>query len=175
VLTTYLEYKVLEEHYYFPILFKQDSEHFQHIIKEESEIHFLESLKTYIAQNENNLRKYDWWYFSKIDQAIDKIGIPYFDSEAGEYRTFFPDFIFWLKKEDKYYLKFIDPHGVQFIGNSADKIDGFNDFGSDLSKLKNKKIHSAELYFYNEQGVPHGVDKFYSKYFTSDFGGIFTI
>jgi len=173
VLNTYLEYQVLEEHYYSPILFKKDSELFQHIVKEESEINFLESLKNYIAQDENNIKKYDWWYFSKIDQTIDKIGIPYFDSEVGEYRTFFPDFIFWLKKDNKYYLKFIDPHGVQFIGNSADKIDGFNDFESDLIKLNNKKIHNAELYFYNEQGVPHGVDKFYSKYFTSDLGRIF--
>ena len=79
-----------------------------------------------------------------------------------------------FKKENKYYLKFIDPHGVQFIGNSADKIDGFNDFVSDLTKLKNKNIHSAELYFYNKRGVPHGVDKNYRKYWTGSFNKIFT-
>lgn len=173
ILDNYLEYKVLEEHYYTPILFKQDSEHFQHIIKEKSEIDFLDALKNYLAQDENNLKKLDWWYFSKIDQAIDKIGIPYFDSEVGEYRTFFPDFIFWLKKGDKYCLKFIDPHGVQFIGNSAEKIDGFNDFVTDLVKLKNKNIATAEMYFYNEEDVPHGVDEFYRKYWTNNFDKIF--
>lgn len=175
VLNNYLEYKVLEEHYYTPILFKQDSENFQHIIKERSEIDFLDALKNYYAQDENALKNLDWWYFSKIDQAVDKIGIPYFDSEAGEYRTFFPDFIFWLKKAGKYYLKFIDPHGVEFIGNSAEKIDGFNDFGSDLAKLKNKNIVSAEMYFYNERGVPHGVDAFYRKYWTNNFDKLFSV
>jgi hypothetical protein len=172
-LNNYLEFKILEEHYYSPILFKKDSEHFQHIIKEQSEIDFLEALKNYLTDEHNNLKSCEWWYFSKIDQAIDKIGIPYFDSELGEYRTFFPDFIFWLKKNNKYYLKFIDPHGVQFIGNSADKIDGFNEFKSDLANLKNKNIHNAEMYFYNEQGVPHGVDSAYSQYWTSNFEDIF--
>lgn len=174
-LRQYLEFKVLEEHYYSPILFKQDSEKFQHIIKEQSEIEFLEALKNYADSENNNLRKFDWWFFSKIDQSVDKVGIPYFDSEAGEYRTFFPDFIFWLKKDEKYQIKFIDPHGVQFIGNSAEKIDGFNDFQSDLTKLKDKNIQSAEMYFYNEQGVPHGVDEFYSQYFTSNMEKIFEV
>jgi len=175
VLNVYLEYKILQEHYYSPILFKQDSEKFQHIVKEKSEIDFFEVLKNYLDQEDNNLKKFDWWYFSKIDQAIDKIGIPYFDSEAGENRTFFPDFIFWLKKEEKYFLKFIDPHGTIYFGNSTDKIDGFNDFIADLTKLKNKNIYSAEMYFYNENNIPHGVDELYRKYFTSDFKAIFKV
>jgi len=174
ILDNYLEYEVLEEHYYSPILFKQDSENFQHIITVKSEIGFFEDLKNYIHQDNNNLKKFDWWYFSKIDQWIDnKLGIPYFDSKGGEYRNFFPDFIFWLKKADKYYLKFIDPHGTQFIENWSEKIDGFNDFRSDLSKLKSKNIHSAELYFYNEENVPHGADKFYKKYWTNNLDKIF--
>lgn len=175
VLKNFLDFKVLQEHYYSPILFKQDSEKFQHIIKVKSEIDFLEVLKNYLDQRDNNLKKYDWWYFSKIDQATDKIGIPYFDSETGEYRTFFPDFIFWLKKEDKYYLKFIDPHGVKYIDNSIDKIDGFNDFVADLTKLKNKNVYSAEMYFYNENNISHGVDKLYRRYFTSDLKAIFKV
>jgi len=175
VLDNYLEFKILQEHYYSPILFKQNSEKFQHIIKEQSEIDFLEALKNYTEQNNNNLEKFDWWFFSKIEQNIDKIGIPYFDSEAGEYRTFFPDFIFWLKKGDNYQLKFIDPHGVQFIGNSAEKIDGFNDFKSDLSKLKNKNISNVEMYFYTNKEIPHGVDEFYKKYWTNNFEMIFSV
>ena len=46
---------------------------------------------------------------------------------------------------------------------------------NDLSKIKNKDIACAEMYFYNEQGVPHGVDKFYGKYWTNNFDTIFKI
>jgi superfamily II DNA or RNA helicase len=175
ILKDYLDYKVLQEHYYSPILFKQDTDKFQHIIKEKSEIDFLEDLKEYIAREENNLKNFDWWYFSKIDQSVDKIGIPYFDNESGEYRTFFPDFIFWFKKIDKYYLKFIDPHGTQYIENSADKIDGFNDFITDLGNLKKKNVTSAEIYFYNDEQPGAGVDEKYRNYWTNDFDRIFSI
>lgn len=175
VLNNYLEYKILQEHYYSPILFKQGSENFQHIIKEKSEIDFLEALKKYLEQERNNLNKLDWWYFSKIDQSVDNVGIPYFDSEAGEYRTFFPDFIFWFKTGNQYYIKFIDPHGTQYIENSAEKIDGFNDFLSDLNKIKNKNISGAEMYFYNDNQPGSGVDEKYRKYWTNDFNKIFSI
>jgi type III restriction enzyme len=175
VLGKEVNYKILQEHYYSPILFKKDTDKFQHIIKKESEIVFLDNLVEYLKQDENKLKNYDWWYFSKIDESVDKIGIPYFNSEIGRYQNFYPDFIFWLKKNGKCYLKFIDPHGVQFISNTTDKIDGFNDFCSDLSKLNSKNISKVELYFYNDKEVPHGVDDFYKKYFTSDFQYIFSI
>jgi superfamily II DNA or RNA helicase len=176
VLDNYLEFKVLEEHYYSPILFKQNSENFQHIIKEKSEIDFIGALKYYIDQAGNELKKMDWWYFSKIDQSIDSVGIPYFDSEVGEYRTFFPDFIFWLKKDDKYYLKFVDPHGIQEgRDNSVDKIEGFNDFIEDIKTIKKQKNIFAELYFYNEKQPGVGMPKEYIKTWTNDFTKIFSI
>jgi len=167
-------YKDLQKHYYSPILFKKDTDKFQHVIKKESEIVFLDDLVEYLRQNENKLKNnYDWWYFSKIDESIDNIGIPYFNSEIGRYQNFYPDFIFWLKRDNNYYLKFVDPHGVQYTSNTAEKIDGFNDFCSDLLKLNSKNILSVELYFYNEKEVHHVVDGFYKKYFTKSFSDIF--
>ncbi len=172
----YLEFKVLGKHYYSPILFKQDSEKFQHIIKEKSEIDFLEALKNYTDQDNNNLKKFDWWFFSKIEQNVDKIGIPYFDSESGEYRTFFPDFIFWLKKGEEYHIKFIDPHGVQEgRDNSVDKIMGFNSFVEDVKKIKTNKNIFTNLYFYNENKPGVGTHKEYRKYWTSDFNKMFSL
>src|SRR3989344_8828665 len=47
-LRKYLDFEILEEHYYTPILFKQDTERFQHIIKKQSEIDFLHALKEYL-------------------------------------------------------------------------------------------------------------------------------
>ena len=170
-----LKYQILKEHYYSPILFKKDSENFQHIIKEESEIDFLDDLKGYLQQVNNKLEKFDWWFFSKIDQTIDKLGIPYFDNELGEHRKFFPDFIFWLKKGNNYYLKFIDPHGVQAgRDNSTDKIDGFNDFVMDLANLKENRRLAAQMYFYNAMQPGTGMSEQYRKYWTNDFENIFS-
>ncbi len=57
--------------------------------------------------------KYDWWCFSKIDESLDQVSIPYYDTKEQKYRDFFPDFIFWLKKNDMYFIKFIDPKGSE--------------------------------------------------------------
>jgi hypothetical protein len=176
MLEKYLKYQILEEHYYSPILFKKDSINFQHIIKEDSEISFLDDLKNYLQQVNNKLENFDWWFFSKIDQTVDKLGIPYFDNELGEHRTFFPDFIFWLKKGDNYYLKFIDPHSAQAgRDNSTDKIDGFNDFVADLVELKENRRLTAQMYFYNAMQPGMGMSEEYRKYWTNDFEKIFSV
>lgn len=174
ILNKYLDFEVLEEHYYSPILFKKDSSHFQHIIKNESEIKFLDCLKKYSMEERNQLKKYDWWYFSKIDEKIDRVGIPYFDEDKGEYRSFFPDFIFWLKKNKKYYLKFIDPKGAEYTANPSSKIDGFNDFLEDYEKLKDKKLEKIELFYFNAEQPSTDRKEEYRKYWTNDFDKIFS-
>jgi hypothetical protein len=173
ILRNYLDFEILEEHYYSPILFRKDTKHFQHIIKKESEITFLNALKQYLAQEDNELKNYEWWYFSKIDENIDKIGIPYFDEEKGKYRTFCPDFIFWLKKDNKYYLKFIDPKGIEYTANPASKIDGFNDFLEDYKNLRNKKFEKIELFYFNINQPSFEIREEYIKYWTGDFNKIF--
>lgn len=173
ILRNYLDFEILEEHYYAPILFKQDTERFQHIIKKQSEIDFLHILKEYLTQGDNLLKDFDWWYFSKIDETIDRVGIPYFNSDKSQYDNFYPDFIFWLKKGNKYYIKFIDPHGVEYTTNSADKIDGFLDFADDLDKLKSKKLEKVDLYYFNENQPGREIKEEYRKYWTNDFAKIF--
>jgi len=175
ILTKYLDFEVLQKHYYSPILFKQDSNHFQHIIKTQSEIDFLQKLRVYSLRDGNKLKTFEWWYFSKIDEAIDKIGIPYFDEEKGEYRTFFPDFIFWLKRKSKYYLVFIDPKGVEFTTNSANKIDGFNIFLEAYERLKDKKLERIKLVYFNDQQPGTNVKEEYRKHWEDDFNKIFAL
>ncbi|MFA6463250.1 MAG: DEAD/DEAH box helicase family protein [Candidatus Shapirobacteria bacterium] len=174
ILRNYLDFEILEEHYYAPILFKQDTERFQHIIKKQSEIEFLHTLKEYLTQDDNLLKDFNWWYFSKIDETIDRVGIPYFNSDKSQYDNFYPDFIFWLKKGNKYYIKFIDPHGVEYTTNSADKIDGFLDFVDDLDKLRSKKLEKVDLYYFNEQQPGREIKEEYRRYWTNDFVKIFS-
>jgi len=168
-----VDFSLLKEHYYAPILHRKNTKYFQHILKVESEIDFIKDLIEYLEKNNNKLGKYDWWYFSKLDEATDSVSIPYFCEDAGGYRTFNPDFIFWLKKDDKYYIKFVDPKGVEHIKNPIEKIRGFEDFIFDYTKIRKKKVASFELYYYHDEQPE--VEEIYKNYWSNDFDKIFKI
>ena len=71
-------------------------------------------------------QKFDFkWMFSKIEETTDNVFIPYFDGKSNNYKKFYPDFVFWLKKDDKYKIIFIDPKGTSYA-SYQNKIDGFN-------------------------------------------------
>src|SRR5699024_10341904 len=88
----------LVEHYYNPIILTSEAHKqlFKHIVWVPSEVKFLKKLQ----ENRDKLEKYEWWYFSKIDQTTDDVSIPYYDTREQKYREFFPDFVFWLKPKD---------------------------------------------------------------------------
>ena len=176
ILNKEVNYKIFKEHYYVPILLKKETNNFQHIIKVPSEIEFLKELRNYL-KGDNELKNYDWWYFSKIDESIDKVKIPYFDKQKGDYSNFSPDFIFWLKKDNSYYIKFIDPKGVEHTTNAIYKIEGFEEFKSNINDKKIKegdlKI-KVDLYYFNKKG-PEYIEEKYKKYWTNDLNEIFKI
>ena len=161
----------LVEHYYNPIILTSEAHKqlFKHIVWVPSEVEFLKKLQ----ENRDKLEKYDWWYFSKIDQTTDDVSIPYYDTREQEYRNFFPDFVFWLKPKDsdKLIIKFIDPKGnVVGTGNAEDKAKGYeNIFNGHTIKYQNKEVQ-IDLFFYNE---PTGVNESVRSYFTKDFKTMF--
>jgi len=161
----------LAEHYYNPILLTSETNRqlFKHIIWVDSEVEFLRKLN----ENRDKLEKYDWWYFSKLDETTDDVSIPYYDSGLQEYRNFFPDFIFWLKEKgsDKLIIKFIDPKGNRIgTGNAEDKAKGYEHiFNGHTVKYEDKDV-KIDLFFYNE---PTGVNESVKGYFTKDFKKMF--
>lgn len=157
----------LSEHYYNPILLASAAHRqlFKHIIWVPSEVEFLKKLH----ENRENLDDYEWWYFSKIDQSTDDVSIPYYDSREQKFRSFFPDFIFWLKPKDtdKLIIKFIDPKGnVVGTGNAEDKAKGYENVFHGHTKTYDNNEVQIDLYFYNE---PTGVNQSVKEYFTKDF------
>jgi hypothetical protein len=113
------------EHYYIPLLSTEEKvEWITNIIKTPSEHKFLEKLIDYIRKEENLFKNFDWWMFSKIDEHIDEIYIPYYDSSSNTLRKFKPDFIFWLQKGEKYYILFVDPKGITHT-EFGYKVDGY--------------------------------------------------
>lgn len=161
----------LKEHYYNPILLGREANKqlFRHIIWIPSEVEFLKELNN----NRDKLDKYEWWYFSKIEETTDEVSIPYYDSAEQEFRNFFPDFIFWLKEKDsdKLLIKFIDPKGNRLAtGNAEDKARGYERiFNGHTVKYDDKDV-DIDLFFYND---PTGVNQSVKGYFTKDFDKMF--
>ena len=68
----------------------------------------------------------DWWAFSRIDESMDEVYIPYYDPQSNRIRRFLPDFIFWLQKGEQYAVVFVDPKGMQ-QANYQYKVDGYRE------------------------------------------------
>ncbi len=124
----------LKEHYYTPLIKAKDCDWLKHVVKVGSEIDFLQELQE--TETTKTLQEnYDFWAFSKIDEHLDNLFIPYIGEHATE-RKFFPDFIFWLQKGDTQIICFIDPKGTK-IAEYQHKADVYEEFFKD--KIFNPK------------------------------------
>ncbi|EMH34219.1 DEAD/DEAH box helicase family protein [Helicobacter pylori] len=102
----------LKEHYYTPLIKAKNCDWLKHVVKVKSESDFLEEL---LKITETLQENYDFWAFSKIDEHLDNLFIPYFNGATE--RKFFPDFIFWLQKGGTQIICFIDPKGTEHISS----------------------------------------------------------
>ncbi|UOS31270.1 DEAD/DEAH box helicase family protein [Helicobacter pylori] len=139
----------LKEHYYTPLIKAKDCDWFKHVVKVKSEIDFLQELqdqKTTKTLQEN----YDFWAFSKIDEHLDNLFIPYIDGAAE--RRFFPDFIFWLQKGDTQIICFIDPKGITYA-DYEHKADAYKLFKDKIFNHKNNPHFKIKvvLKFYGDK------------------------
>ncbi|GAA8825708.1 DEAD/DEAH box helicase family protein [Helicobacter pylori] len=123
----------LKEHYYTPLIKAKDCDWLKHVVKVKSEIDFLQELQD--QETTKTLQEnYDFWAFSKIDEHLDNLFIPYIN-DATE-RRFFPDFIFWLQKGDTQIICFIDPKGTK-ISDYQHKADVYKLFKDKIFNPKN--------------------------------------
>lgn len=123
-----LKIKNIAAHYYLPLLLSEDEkiDYIRHIIHVDSEVRFIKQLEEYLKTENNRFKTFEWWMFSRTDEALDKVVIPYYDPGQNKMREFHPDFIFWLKRWNQYYILFVDPKGMR----NADyqyKIDGYKE------------------------------------------------
>ncbi|OPG33774.1 DEAD/DEAH box helicase family protein [Helicobacter pylori] len=144
----------LKEHYYTPLIKAKNCDWLKHVVKVESEIDFLKELQeteTIKTLQEN----YDFWAFSKIDEHLDNLFIPYIDNATE--RRFFPDFIFWLQKGDTQIICFIDPKGTEHTSGLR-KADPYkNLFKDKIFNPKNDpnfKIKVVLKFYGNKDRVP---------------------
>nr|WP_324761498.1 type III restriction endonuclease subunit R [Helicobacter cetorum] len=125
----------LKEHYYTPLIKAKECDWLKAVVKVESECDFLTELQGAIKTLEEN---YDFWAFSKIDEHLDNLFIPY--AENGTQRSYYPDFIFWLQKNDTQMIVFIDPKGS---GRSeyGFKVDDYKKMFIDKNKQEAKTFN----------------------------------
>jgi type III restriction enzyme len=121
-----LEIRRIANHYYIPVLLSENEriDYIRSVIHVESEVHFLRSLDEYLRKKDHRFKNFDWWLFSRVDETTDEINIPYYYPIENRIANFKPDFIFWLKKENRYQIVFIDPKGTGRT-EYEHKIDGY--------------------------------------------------
>ena len=167
-----LRIKHVQKHYYLPLVMKHsdNGDVIQHIVKQQSEIDFLNGLEKWLSANP---LEWDAWMFSKIDEYLDKIHIPYYNSDANDYSNFVPDFIFWMCKGSDYQIVFVDPKGT--VHKSAYlKIDGFvhlfekNHQPADFT-CNGLNVRVKLLLFNEDSSVPH----LYRRFWTTSYERIF--
>lgn len=139
----------LKEHYYTPLIKAKDCDWLKHVVKVKSEIDFLQELQD--QETTKTLQaNYDFWAFSKIDEHLDNLFIPYINNVAE--RRFFPDFIFWLQKGDTQIICFIDPKGTK-ISDYQLKADAYKLFKNKIFNPKNNPHFKIKvvLKFYGDK------------------------
>jgi len=123
-----LKIRYVASHYYIPMILSGETEridYIKHIIQTPSEVKFVNDLQYYLASAGSRFREFDWWLFSKLDESLDEVYVPYYDGNSNTIRQFNPDFIFWLQKGNNYFIVFIDPKGTEHTDYER-KIDGYS-------------------------------------------------
>jgi len=164
-----LDIRHIARHYYVPIITapEKKAEFIQHIIKVPSEVKFLMDLEDALGK----AKVWDAWMFSKIDESLDRIHIPYYDNEE---RKFCPDFIFWMCRGDEYRIVFADPKGMEHT-KAMRQIDGykrlFEQSGEPRSFSHGSRWKvSVRLLLFNSQGTP---PEAYRRFWSGDPAAIF--
>ncbi|WP_187855297.1 DEAD/DEAH box helicase family protein [Helicobacter pylori] len=140
----------LKEHYYTPLIKAKNCDWLKHVVKVKSESDFLEEL---LKITETLQENYDFWAFSKIDEHLDNLFIPYIDNATE--RHFFPDFIFWLEKGGTQIICFIDPKESKHTDyeHKADAYQLFKDKIFNPKDNPNLKIKVVLKFYGDKDGV----------------------
>ncbi len=167
-----LTIKTLLGHYYLPVILgNEKAQYIQHIIKAQSEIDFLDALEDW---TKGNTVPWDAWMFSKLDESMDRIHLPYFDTQVNDDRRFLPDFVFWMCRGREYRIVFVDPKSTEFM-SAGRKIDGYNKLfmrngTARVFPYRPDWRISVSLFFYHPTRRPA---EDYRQHWISDPGAIF--
>ena len=168
----------ITHHYYLPIILaaSDKADFINHIIKVDSEKKFVHELDSFISSDEARSLKIDWWVFSKVDESLDRVNIPYYDGEKNKMRDYSPDFIFWLKKENEYRVVFIDPKSTKYA-DYQQKADYFSKLFEDHGSQKKFQFgdFSIKVHLFMKTDNLNLVGENYRKYWIDNVSQIFSV
>ena len=170
-----IKIKYLANHYYLPVIVSETEkiDYLNHIINVDSEVKFVEQLEEYLAKPDNVFTQFDWWMFSKLDQTLDEVFIPYYNPKDNGIANFKPDFIFWMQKGKRYLILFVDPKGTEHADGYR-KIDGYSRIFETSEKKEckefsyNEFIINTKLLLKPKRGIAEVLDN-YKKYWFDNF------
>ncbi len=144
--TNKLKIQHIANHYYLPVVLAtaDKADFIQHVIKHPSEVSFINDLNAYLQESDNFFSQLDWWFFSKIDETLDEVYIPYYNPKTNRIDKFKPDFIFWLKRGNQYTILFLDPKSTEYT-------DSF--IKAESMKIFDQSKQSPATYAYNQYTV----------------------
>ncbi len=171
-----IKIKYLANHYYLPVIVSKTEkiDYLNHIINVKSEVEFIRKLEEYLAKSNNIFSQFDWWMFSKLDQTLDKIFIPYYNQKENRIDNYHPDFIFWMQKGKEYFIVFVDPHGTTY-SDVEKKIDYYSEIFETKDRQESKKFSfngfniKTKLLFMTAHGGIASVGDNYKKYWFDNF------
>lgn len=157
---TNLSIKHLANHYYVPVIMSNTErvEYIRNIIHFSSEVKFLTILEEYLKRPQNLFSGFDWWIFSRLDESLDEVSIPYYYPIDNRIANFKPDFIFWMRKGDRYHIVFVDPKGTG-RAEYQHKIDGYSQLFEENNQPKvfgyqGLKVSISLFLFTEDQQIP---------------------
>jgi len=154
-----LRIKHIANHYYIPVILSDERkriDYINHIIQTPSEVDFINHLERYLERVDNKFKEFDWWLFSKLDESLDEVYIPYYNPKTNRISQFKPDFIFWLQKGNDYFIIFVDPKGTAYT-DYQHKIDGyrrvFEDNGGEKKVIPHEGLNVKVFSFLHTDDV----------------------
>jgi len=170
-----IKIKYLANHYYLPVIVSDTEkiDYLNHIINVDSEVKFIEQLEEYLTKPDNVFRQFDWWMFSKLDQTLDEVLIPYYNPKENNIANFKPDFIFWMQKNQQYLILFVDPKGTEHADGYR-KIDGYSKIFEIGEQKESKKFSyngltiNTKLLLKPRRGIAEVLEN-YRKYWFDNF------
>jgi hypothetical protein len=115
--------------------------------------------------------------FSKLDESLDEVYIPYYNPTENKISNFNPDFIFWLQKGSKYFIVFVDPKGIEHSG-WADKLNGYKNIFEEKFKEINYngfKVGVKLFFISRDASTAHQRFPEHAQYWFSNIGKMLEI